>query len=323
MLDRLLVRSLLCAATGALVAACSAAGDGNHFTGGSGAASGGTGGAGAGHAGSGAGGSTGNGFFDAGSSDGPTGNTNCSAETQYIYTLAADNSLYSFDPPTLTFSLIGVLNCPTVGASPYSMAVDRNANAWTVFTDGSFYRVDTKSAHCSATSYVPGQSGWSTFGMGFSADTPGGSAETLYVSEAAYPGSGLTKGLGKIDLTTMKLTTIGMYDKVNARAELTGTGDAKLFGAFEGLPYDVAQIDKGTAKILSQAPQNAISYPPDSSNFAFAFWGGDFWLFVGPGTSTDVFHYQVASQVTTKVKTVTMEIVGAGVSTCAPITPPK
>jgi hypothetical protein len=160
--------------------------------------------------------------------------------------------------------------------------------------------------------------------MGFSADSPGGTTDTLYVSEAAYSATtSTTKGLGKIDLGTMTLTPIGMYDKVNARAELTGTGDAKLFGAFEGTPYDVAQIDKTSAQILSQAPQSAINYAPDSSNFAFAFWGGDFWLFVGPGTSTDVFHYQVSSQTTTKVKSVSMEIVGAGVSTCAPIVPPK
>lgn len=313
-------RSLLVASLGALAAACSAAGDGAHFTG-AGAATG-TGGDGSGATGTGAGGSTGAGIFDAGGTD-AQGNTNCSVESQYVYTLTADNQLYSFDPPTLTFTLIGTLDCPAAfGESPYSMAVDRDANAWTVFTDGSLYRVDTKTAHCTGTAYVAGQSGWTTFGMGFSADTPGGTSETLYVSEAAFLGGGTTKGLGKIDLGTMKLTPIGMYDKVNERAELTGTGDAKLFGAFEGTPYEVDQIDKASAKIVSQAPQTSISYAPDSSNFAFAFWGGDFWLFVGPGTSTDVFHYQVSSKTTTKVKTVSMEIVGAGVSTCAPIKPP-
>ena len=85
----------------------------------------------------------------------------------------------------------------------------------------------------------------------------------------------------------------------------------------------VAEIDKQTAHIKSVAPQNAINYPPDSSNFAFAFWGGDFWLFVGPGTSTDVFQYQPSTNTTTKRTTETFEIVGAGVSTCAPTTPPQ
>jgi hypothetical protein len=318
--DRVLCRSVLSAALGASVAACSATPGGTTFT----TTTGGTGGHGTGvTTGAGAGGGAGSGLFDAGTTSDAGGDTNCAAATQYIYTLTADSNLYKFDPPTLTFTLIGPLDCPTVTATPYSMAVDRNAEAWSVFTDGSLWHIDTSNAHCTPTSYVPGQSGWTTFGMGFSVDVPGGTTDMLYVSEAAFGGFGGTKGLGKIDLTTMTLTPIGMYDKINARAELTGTGDARLFGAFEGTPYDVAQIDKTTAQILSEAKQNAIMYAPDSSNFAFAFWGGDFWLFVGPGTSTDVFHYQVATQTTTKVKTVTFEIVGAGVSTCAPIAPPK
>jgi hypothetical protein len=313
----------------ALLGACSASGTTNHFTGttgaGAGVGSGGEGPTGSGGTGTGAGGSAGVGLFDAGTTTGAGGGsaTSCATETQFVYTLTADNSLYRFDPPSLTFTLIGVLDCPNTLATPYSMAVDRNATAWSVFTDGSLWHIDTSNAHCTGTTYVAGQSGWTTFGMGFSADMPGGTAETLYVSEAAFTGgTGTTKGLGKIDLTTMTLTPIGMYDKINARAELTGTGDARLFGAFEGSPYDVAQIDKTSAAILSEAMQSTINYPPDSSNFAFAFWGGDFWLFVGPGSSTDVFHYQVATQVTTKVSTVDFEIVGAGVSTCAPIVPP-
>ena len=62
----------------------------------------------------------------------------------------------------------------------------------------------------------------------------------------------------------------------------------------------------------------ALNYPPNGSNFAFAFWGGDFWLFVGPGTSTDVFQYAPSTGMTTKVETESFEVVGAGVSTCAP-----
>jgi len=44
---------------------------------------------------------------------------------------------------------------------------------------------------------------------------------------------------------------------------------------------------------------------------------------VGPGTKTDVFHYQPATQTTKLVKTDSQKvIVGAGVSTCAPTKPP-
>jgi hypothetical protein len=269
--------------------------------------------------GGGAGGSPVLDMFDAGSLGSSGGG--CVTATQYVYTLADDDSLYRFDPPTLTFTRVGVLDCPAPpSTSPFSMAVDRNGDAWSVFTDGSLYHIDTTNAHCTSTAYVPGQAGWTTFGMGFSADAPGATTETLYVS--GFDEATMTpQGLGKIDLTTMKLMPIAMYDKLDAAAELTGTGDGKLFGAFALSPFVVAQIDKGTAQILSQAPQAPITYSPSQSNFAFAFWGGDFWLFVGPGSSTDVFHYQVASQTTTKVKTVSFAIVGAGVSTCAPIIP--
>ena len=122
---------------------------------------------------------------------------------------------------------------------------------------------------------------------------------------------------------TLTLHTVGTYDKVQARAEMTGTGDARLFAAFEGSPYVVAEVGKSTALVMSQAPQSAINYAPGSSNFAFAFWGGDFYLFVGPGSSTDVFRYRPSDGSTTKLTTVQFEIVGAGVSTCAPTTPPK
>jgi hypothetical protein len=259
----------------------------------------------------------------------PTGEagSHCPLSTQYVYTVAIDNTLYRFDPPSLTFTTIGVMNCQAAfGTTPYSMSVDRNGTAWVVFSDGHLFRVSTANAACQSTSYAPGQNGFITFGMGFSTDSPGGDAETLFVSDSGQHADGTygpTKGLARLDTRALTLTPIGAYDLITARAEMTGTGDARLFGAFEGSPYVVAGIDKTNAKILSQAPQNSINYAPTTSNFAFAFWGGDFWLFVGPGTSTDVFQYRPSTGATNKVSSVTFEIVGAGVSTCAPTTPPK
>ncbi|MBK7580193.1 MAG: hypothetical protein IPI67_08325 [Myxococcales bacterium] len=248
--------------------------------------------------------------------------TGCSAESQFVYVIDSAETLFKFDPPSLAFTPVGTVNC---GAgfldTPFSMAVDRNANAWVVYTDGSLYKVDTKTAACTPTGFTPGQSGFVTFGMGFSTEGAGSTKDTLFVSQADALGT--STGLAIIDTQSLVLTPIGAYDQTNSRAELTGTGDGKLFGAFEGSPYVVSQIDKSNAKILSQAPQSPIQYPPGASNFAFAFWGGSFWLFVGPGTSTDVFHYDPSLGTTTKVTSVPQVIVGAGVSTCAPIKPPK
>ena len=263
------------------------------------------------------------GFNLGGTGAGGTGGgtpSGCSVESQFVYVIDDVATLYKFDPPSLVFTSIGTLSCPAgFAATPFSMAVDRLANAWVVFTDGNLFKVDTKTAACAATGFAPNQAGFVTFGMGFSTEGAGSNKDTLFVSDSGFTGG--TKGLAIVDTQSLVLTPVGMYDKANARAELTGTGDGKLFGAFEGTPYVVSQIEKSTAKILSQAPQTAIQYAPGSSNFAFAFWGGTFWLFVGDGTKTDVFNYDPAATTTLKT-TVPQVIVGAGVSTCAPIKPP-
>src|SRR5690348_8733906 len=131
--------------------------------------------------------------------------------------------LYKFDPPKLTFTPIGKLNCALVPgqpyfATPYSMGVSRDATAWVLYTDGHIFQVDTKSAACKPTSFVPAQSGFFTFGMGFSSNAPGSQDETLYVADSGNGNPANTQGLAKIDLTTMKLTPIGKYDKEAARA---------------------------------------------------------------------------------------------------------
>jgi hypothetical protein len=241
-----------------------------------------------------------------------TGQVQC--ESIYVITGANPPELYRFDPACLAFESIGTVHCPQSGpfpATPYSMAVDRNGLAWVVFTDGHIFNVDVTTAACTATSYVPNQHGYSTFGMGFSSDTPMGTTETLYVSRSVAP-----FGLASIETSSLTLTPIGTYDQLQARAEMTGTGDARLFGAFEGTPFIVAEIDKTNAHILSQAPQSASQA---SANFAFATYAGDFYLFVGPGSYTDVVRYRPSTMVSERVVAMfPQEIVGAGVSTCAP-----
>ena len=297
--------------------ACSSASSGSGS--GSGGAGGGIsfGGSGGSSAGGSAAGGSGGMVLTGGSGGGTS--AACSAESQFVYVLDSGANLYKFDPPQLSFAPIGMLNCPA-GGTPFSMAVDRNANAWVVYTNGSLFKVDTKTAGCTPTLFKPGQAGFVTFGMGFSTDGPGSAKDTLFVSQIDLLGG--TTGLGVIDTQSLVLTPVGMYDQLDARAELTGTGDGKLFGAFEGNPWVVAQIDKSNAKILSQAQQTQITSSPGGSNFAFAFWGGSFWLFIGPGTSTDVYQYDPAAKSTVKKKTESFAIVGAGVSTCAPIKPP-
>ena len=240
---------------------------------------------------------------------------NCPAG-QFVYVVTARDELYRFHPPTLSFRLISRLDCPARSyASPYSMAVARDGTAHVVFNDGHLFRVDTETGACSASRFATGQSGFTAFGMGFMQDD---GTEELFISASSYMG-GVGYQLGRMKFSGMSVDVVGVYDEISARSELTGTGDGRLFGAFEGQPYIIAEIDPDNARILSQAPQDAVSYPPNTSNFAFAFWGGNFWLFAGPGSSTDVFRYDPKHGTTEKVSRQPFAVVGAGVSTCAPI----
>jgi hypothetical protein len=56
--------------------------------------------------------------------------------------------------------------------------------------------------------------------------------------------------------------------------------------------------------------------------WAFAFWGGDFWVFLmkGTETSTTIYQYDAATGTPKGSKAAPgRTIVGAGVSTCAPV----
>jgi hypothetical protein len=260
-------------------------------------------------------------FGDGGITAGSGGSSpgdDCSAEAKLIYVIGLDNELYSFNPATLDVKLVGVINCPTGGfATTFSMAVDRKGIAWVLFSDGKIYNVNTKDASCVATAYAPNQNGFNTFGMAFVSDAPGSAEETLFV--AGYGGN---NGLAQIDTKTLTLTPVGAYDTLDGSAELTGTGDAQLFGFFALNPVVIAGIDKTNAKIVSQAPQ-----PPTISvagGWAFAFWGGDFWLFTSPTGLSQIDRYRPSDGSTMMVKTgIGTNIVGAGVSTCAPVKPPN
>jgi hypothetical protein len=228
-----------------------------------------------------------------------------------VYVLGAQSELYSFFPPTLTFKGIGTINCPS-GSSPNSMAVTRSGIAFTNFLDGHLFEVSTSNAACKATTYVPSQHGWTTYGMGYAGNSDGG--ETLYVSGNGQNGAAL--GLGAIDTQTFTLDLVGQYQPQQVDCELTGTGAGQLFGF---CPFAsgsaLIEIDPATAKVLSSHQLAAGSNP---SSFAFAFWGGEFWIFTGTGNST-VTEYDPASQTEKDVTTAPIEIVGAGVSTCAPL----
>jgi hypothetical protein len=235
-----------------------------------------------------------------------------------IHVVTSQSLLYRFDPANAKFISVGTIFCGSA-ASPFSMAVTRNGTAYVLFNNGYLYEVNTQNAACKPTSFVPLQLGWSLFGMGFVSD-PGGASDTLYVSEGNYTHPSL--GLAKLDTSSLKLSFIAPFSESPGHAvELTGTGDGRLY-AF-GLPTEhkptatVAEVDEATGTLLSTV-QLSVGEP--NSSFAFAFWGGDFYLFTAPepGASSEVTRYRPSDGSLTKVAKVQATVVGAGVSTCAP-----
>jgi hypothetical protein len=251
--------------------------------------------------------------IDSSKPDVPLPNDCPDADATLVYLVSASNDLMSFFPPSLSFKTIGKLSCPnTMGATPFSMGVDRKGAAYVVFTNGNLYRVSTVTAACTTTQFQSGQMGFTTFGMGFAGDNLG---EQLYIAQSDSP----SLGLATIDTTMMyKFGFVGKFVPDIPRTELTGTGDGRLFGYWpnnDGTPGgSLAQIDRKTAQVTGI---NALKTGSAQDAFAFAFWGGVFWIFTGTG-STTVTRYDLNNQSEQAVTSTSALIVGAGVSTCAP-----
>ena len=259
----------------------------------------------------------------AGSNGGPDsggggGGENCSADATFIYTVDDTDQLIKFDPSTKQFSALGTLGCNAdLGATPFSMGVDRNATAYILYSSGELFKADTKTpANCTKTAWQS-QSGLELFGMGFSTETAGGSSDTLFIAGGVDPFA-TTQTVASVDVTTMQATVKG---QVQGSPELTGTGSAELWGFFPGNTPRVAQIDKATGATTGTTfSLNEISGQPAA--WAFAFHGGDFWVFLmrDSDVSTTVYHVDGSTgMIKDQVSAGGRVIVGAGVSTCAPV----
>ncbi|MEP7124573.1 MAG: hypothetical protein ABJE95_26835 [Byssovorax sp.] len=327
---------------GLSVAACSATPGSSQFnTGGSGTGvtsadgSGGSGVGGTNFSGTGVGGSASTG-----------GGSDCTEAAKLIYVLSTDNDLYSFNPLAKAFKKIGPLGCNTP-MQPNSMAVDRDAVAYVNYvesdpvfggdTAGAVYKVSTSDASCKPTPIQLGD-GWFRLGMGFSSDAVMGTAEKLFITGTGATMGGSSPGLGRIDLGTNSVVPLGQFtgSLSGQNAELTGTGDARLFGFFTTSPVEVAEIDKGGApgmpgKAGSIIMTTKLPKVETPAAWAFSFWGGDFYLYTAPSPATDpnrttnVSRYRPSDGTTDPayMTNIGFTIVGAGVSTCAPVKPPQ
>jgi hypothetical protein len=309
----------------AAVAGCSASDNTLFQSGGSGALGtgatgtgatgmGGTGAKGTGATGTGATGMGGGISFDAGPVD-DSGTPGCAAAAEIPYVFSQEGDIYSFDPPSKVFTKVATPGC---SGSANSMAIDRNLVAWLNYI-GNIYTYDLVKKNGCKPSGITLPPGFQQVGMGFSTDAVGGTAETLYLSSISG------QGLGKVDMATKTVIPIGAS---TMGGELTGTGDARLFEYLTTNPVTVAQLDKSNGNTLSTSKLNGFSPPSD---WAFTFWGGDFYLYAYPvpinnALGSSVVRYTPTTNMVdlSYVKDVGgFHIVGAGVSTCAPLTQPQ
>jgi hypothetical protein len=237
-----------------------------------------------------------------------------------IYVITKQARLYTFYPPTLAFQLVGTVECSS-NAVPFSMAVARGGTAFLVLRDGTLFRVDTSSAACAPTTYATDQLGFLTFGMGYvSTGDAGDAGETLYVAEANNFGRFPSKGLATIDTATMTATSVGSFSPSIPGPELTGTGTGRLFALYTNATPEggshIAEVDPTTGRILND---DSLMVGANTDGYAFAFWGGDFWIFTAePGGPTTITRFDPTMQTETMVGSMNDTVVGAGVSTCAP-----
>ena len=251
----------------------------------------------------------------------------CVADNTDIYLLSDTGAIWSLDPSDNSFTFITNVECGGM-TDTFSMGVSRKGRAWVQYVSGDLYTVDLKDpgSACKDPGFIPGDPKFPNFGMAFVTNDASDHCDKLYAHSGISPeleGPGVG-ALGVIDPQTLVLGEIATID--HAWGELTGTGDGRLF-AFQGYENTwIREYDKATGEALGTWPLPGLASP---GAFAFAYWGGDFYLFVtapedfiGP---SQVLHLDFDGSdgngvaLTTLIPAAPIRVVGAGVSTCAPL----
>ncbi len=242
----------------------------------------------------------------------------CTVAARWIYLVSSEGEFLRFEPDTRRLSTVATLRCSR-DAEPFSMAVDRSATAWVLYNDGSVYKVDVTTGVCTPTTFR-GTRDVEIFGMGFSTDGSGATEQLFVAGGTTFSMEASdTSRFGVLDTATLGINETGT---TAGWPELTGTGSGELWGFSPGeLPPRIRKLDKTTgASVVEHRVSGTPNAPPRA--WAFAFWGGRFFLFLKAGfeMSSRIYEFDPATQRATEVVGYTgHSIVGAGVSTCAPI----
>lgn len=193
-------------------------------------------------------------------------------ETRAPYVLGLDRTLWSLHPEQRAFERKGTIPCVGYEGSPSSMAIDRRGVAWIHYSNDSIWKLRIKTFTCERTSFAAPSVDFVTLGMGFSSDVTGESTESLFVS-------GRSGAIGRVDAQTAKLSILSGRG-MGQRAELTGTGDGKLYAFATTTPATIAETDKRTGEALAPRPRQGVA---TQAAWAVSFHGGDFYVYTAAG----------------------------------------
>ena len=266
------------------------------------------------------------GTFSSGS--GLTGCANPQAQLPWVVSDVQDtyyNLLYTFDPAKKDFSPVWTLNCKGSG-SLNSIAISRDRVGYYAYNEmagDALYTSDlANKSDCTLLMSIPKSFGVKT--MAFVSDTPGGDAETLYLS-------GANGALAKIDLQNKVFTPIGSWtgDATVATlpAMLAGRGDGALYGLFTTMPdVHVAELDTSAHVVAN----NAMTGMAPDHVVAFTMLGGKQYVFTTPTrglcgyppepcSDSDVAEYDPATKTLNPgfMMDIGFPVVSASVTTCA------
>jgi len=253
--------------------------------------------------------------------DGACADTCALQDVELIYVIDRNGVLFSFDPKKLPedpFRRVATLECDT-SSTVNSMAVDRVGIAWLGYHNGKIHRASIIDGHCSASIGAP-RGAPKTFGMGFVTDGPKTNTERLFL--AGGPDDMHPRSLAKLDLLSPPPTwsPVAPITIEGDHPELTGTGDGRVYAYFPspGRGF-VQELDRRTAKPVGTR-WNLEGDAGHVSAYAFAQWGGVFYVFTTADGKSSVraIHMKSGKQEVVRDGLPNV-IVGAGVSTCAPL----
>ena len=223
----------------------------------------------------------------------------CGTTSSHIYLLLdeTDHPLYTFDPQTLLFELVGTLDCAIFG-TPTHIAAARDGFLYVAYSDTSLYQLDLQDMSCIELDapILP------ISGMAFVGQSNRLWEETLFVS------------------TQEELQTLSPSSSVGylPASLLSGTPQGTLW-SLQPTTLLLAEISTSNAQSQNSFSVQEVASTNEIDNLAFAHWNEEFYFFVrkyGLGNSSDIYKATAQGSVESVLPQSGYTIVSATASSC-------